>query len=984
MIRRAIAITLLLLTLTPAVAMAQGQSPAAATLSRCVQTTGRLDVIFMIDEHQSIGFTDPLGLRVDGVDAAIAGFERLAQTPIDGQAPTIKVLLEGFGGIVIPSPTASGALSDWMRLDAGTLTNVLAAANEYRSRHAIEDTDFALALSAARTLLAREAVAETEAGGPPPCKALIWFTNGRYLITDRNQPFNKYTYAGLVAERGTPANPLLPLTEPYAPGLRLGTPGSGAAIQAAGTRYLCRPGGVMDGLQSDGVGTDGVVKFTFGLTQLMSPTQQDLLEALTSGRGGGVQCGSTLSPSAGQYLPIAQDRCLLFVFAGLLDGTGCPPPTTPVCAQAACERGLNAFRTLPGISSFLIRADTGASNIEIDLRGPDGHHLTVLPGSTTLLSDSGASIAQQWYSSRDVELTGTLPPSSGSWVGPWAYAFVDPTGAETSAVPISQVELTAGLTPRLAQRQVYRGTTTPLRLYFTDTTGNPVASGPLLADARPSASVTDSQTNQTLTTPVGQRQADGSYRVPLTVSAGSTSPYVLLSVEVPFAMGTGAAILPLRRTFELPVALPAGQGFPTVTPSSLNLPSINGNGTSTGALTIRASPNAGGCVWVTAPTHQSPTGTRSVLATVTPDATTQARCLPLAKGQSAHLRVSFTVHGATAGTMNVTVPVHLRSDLVGRSAVVTIGGSLALYPPRNIAKRVAILIVALLIGILIPLVVLYLLNWQGARFTPEQSLLRLALDIVVFPESRLEGPGHTHPEAPRLAFDWARKSGRDRGQSRLRLDLTPLARPDAPELWIELRGIAARRPKDLFTGASGEAILPGHVLMIGGQGRVTSSTGSAAADVPLRLPGTWMFAVERVVSSEETFEAPRLAEVHGRLLLLLSLSPDLTDGQDLLASAARELVAQDWAALIAAAGAEPGPRPLAGLVALLRGGRAGSAAEDENADWPGITDFTEGSTSESEAEPGSPGQDAEPDADTPTWGSAPDDSPEPPSRGRRF
>jgi hypothetical protein len=982
MIRRTFLLTLSLLLLPAAVAHGQAQSPAAATLSRCVQTTGRLDVVFMIDEHQSIGFTDPLGLRVDGVDAAIAGFERLADTPVNGSAPTIKVLLEGFGGIVIPDPNAPGAVSDWIQLNAGTLTNVLAAANQYRSRHAIEDTDFALALNAARTLLAREAVADTEAGGPPPCKALIWFTNGRYLITDRNEPFNQYTYQGLVAKRGTPGNPLLPLTEPYAPNLRLGTGGSGAVLQSAGTEYLCRPGGVMDGLQSD-----GVVKFTFGLTQLMSSSQQSLLEALTSRQGGRTHCGSTLSPQTGQYLPIAQDRCLLFVFAGLLDGTGCPTPVTPVCLKTACQRGLNAFRTIPGLRSFLIRADTGGEQIAIDLRGPDRQHLSFTPGSSRVLSDAGASIAQHWYSNRDVELTATLPAASTAWIGPWTYAFVDPTGRETSAVPISQVELTTGLTPHLAPPRVFRGSTTNLGLYFTDPSGATVSGGPLLADVRPSATVTDPRTNGTVTAQVGARRADGTYGIPLAVPIDSTSPYELLSVEVPFAFGAGAEILPLRRTFKLPVELPAGQGFPMVAPSSINLPSISGNGTSTGLLTVTASPNSGGCAWVSAPTHQAPQGTRSVLATVSPNATTSAHCLHLAKGQSARLRVSFTVHGAAVGTMNVTVPVHLRSDLVRRSAVVMIGGSLALYPPRNIAKRVAILIAALLLGILIPLALLYFLNRRGARFTPPQSLLRLALDIVIFPASRVETPGHGLVEAPRLGFDWVSKSGRDRAQSTAKLDLTPAGRADAPELAVELRGIAARRPKDLFTGAYGEAVLPGHVLIIGADGHVTTSTGSAPARVPLRLPGTWIFALERVVSGAETLDAPRIAEVHGRLLLLLSLSAGLTDGQELLDDAARHLIGQDWAALITAAGMEPDRGALGGLLAHLGGRRSATAPDERSEDegWPEISDFgAEPRLIDADPTAGSPGARQPTQGERPASGEDPDADPERRGGGRRF
>lgn len=940
---------------TGSAAASEAPSAAATTLSQCVETNGRLDVLFVIDQSGSIRFTDPLNQRVDGVDAALSGFARLAEASA-GQSPiSIRVLFEGFYGRVTPDPDAPNATSLWQTVTPQTLPGLLAQAAAFRSRNTGEDTDYALAFLAARKLLAREAVAETEAGGAPPCKAIIWFTDGGYDITARTQV-------------GPNA---LSATEPYAPGINLDSTAGAAAGETAGRQFLCRPGGLLDGLQSD-----GVVKFTFGLTRFMSPYDEDFLEAVTTGKGGDLRCGSTLSSATGQFQPITDDQCLFFQFGGLLDGGGCPAPTA--------QRALNAFRTIPGLSGFLLRASTGGSDIDLVLRGPDHRSVTFDPGGSGTTNVAGAAVAEQWFSDRALELTGTFPRASSTWIGPWSYVFVDPTETEPNAVPIADVQLIAGLAPRVSPQRVVRGATTTLRLTFADPGGQTVTSGPLLDDARPTVTVTEPQQGVNVPELVSARGSGGTFTVPITLPADLTEPYVLLNVMVPFASATGAEIEPLRDTFKLPVGLPPG--FPTVTPESLQLASIEGSGSSTATLTVRARPNSGGCVWVSGARLVAPSGTKATTTTVSPGATSPTTCVSLAPGAHTRLHVAFGATEAAVGTGDARVVVHLHSNLRRQTTTVTLVGSIELYPPRNIAKRVAILVLALVLGVLFPLALLFALNLIGARFTPPQSLLALGLDVTVLPAVRVDQVGRPHhpPQAPRLPFDWVSKSAGATPPRALTLDLTPAARPDAPALAVQLHGVTVRRPADLFVGPSGDAIVPGHLLLVGAVGHVRSSAGVAPAEVPLRLPGVWMFVVERITTAPNGLSAGTPTEVHGRLLLLLSLSPALNDGQQLADAACRDLVSADWAGLLAQAGAERHRSVWQRLTGAVHRPRRREYDSGEDGEWPTGSEEGPPTDATNGGAPGSPGgRDPFAGSDGQS-GPGPDEDSDPPSGGRRF
>ncbi len=834
-------------------------SPAAATLSRCVQISHRLDVVFIVDESKSIKRTDPNGLRVDGIDAALGGFARLASSRVGGSAATIKVLFEGFGGYVTPDPsTAAGqSLVNWHTLTPATLNRLLASAGAFRKRNDVEDTDYALALTAARQLLAREAVAQTGSGGAPPCKAVVWFTDGAYLITDRDQSIS----------------PPLPLTEPYAPGVRLGRKGSGPVMRAAGRTFLCRPGGLMDGLQSD-----GVVRFTFGLTREMSPKDSAFLQAVTEGAGLGTTCGSTLSAQTGEYQPVAAADCLFFEFGNLLDGGGCPPPV-PLGGQ-------NAFRTIRGLSGFLIRASTGAGNVAIDLTGPTGQHVHLVPNGAAPVQLSSATITPHWSSTRTVELDAVLPLASTAWVGPWSYQFVAPAGQDQQAQPRATVEELGDLTPQLiGVHPAIRGRTTTLSAGLVDPAGRIAASGPLADAATLSADVSDPVSGADTPLPVAPRAPGGTSPLRLTIPDSSTAPYVTLDLTAAFSPADGATIAPVQHSYRIPVLLPTGEGFPTISPTTLHLRPISGQGQSTTTLTFTGTSHVPGCVWIDPAHLVGPGLTRRAMAAFSLAVDSQAHCLTLAQGQSRQVTMTVSVHGAQSGTMNVTLPVHLRSGLVSKSEQTQIGGSLELYPPINVGKRILIIVGLALLLVLIPIALLLIVNRVTGLFTAPQQLRTGSREITVEPHAQVTGRDGEPVRLPPEEVVELLTEGADRR-------VHTLAIPGG-ETALLLRTSVARTVRDLISGPLGIADAGGQRLVVGGNGRLRSWAAGTEREVPLSLPGLWLFLPSSPIPVEAT-EVARRAPIEGQLVILIrNGDPDLEAGQKVADRAVAELARMD-------------------------------------------------------------------------------------------
>jgi hypothetical protein len=889
-----------------------GPAPAASTLARCVQTTNRLSVLVLMDESGSLGGkggTDPQNQRVEGLRAALAGLAHLASGPAGGQAPAVDVLLLGFYGKVSPPPDKAR----WLAVTENSLASLDARAGEYANQNYGRDTDYGTALLAARQLLAQHAAEQTRTGGPAPCKALIWFTDGRYDITDR------------IGATG------LPTTVPYAPNIKLDQPGAGKRATLAGKTFLCRPGGLMDGLASD-----GVIKFTVGLSVQMSAEDSAFLNSATTGLGAGFRCGSQLSPKTGAYLSVANARNLFFAFGSMLEGSNVPITSTATCPVKPCERGSSAFRTVPGLHRFRIQASTGANGIEIVLRSPTGAAIHLGYGASGQVSAlGGTTVSARWLSPQTVEIEGDFLTSSSAWVGPWSFSFVAPQGGDTAAVPLSTTQLYADATPVLVGRDaVIRGGSSPLTLAIRQRHGQQKATDPLVTSVLPTVVTTDPVTGRSATVPVTAEAERGVYGAAVAVPTESEAPYLQLSVDLRFPAIDGVPVAPVEGTFRLPVRLPAHEGFPTVAPLELQLPSVTGKSKTAGFLTVTASPDASGCVWLAAPTARAPREAGEVLVTSAPAAASASGCIHLANGQSRRITVTLAPTNAATGSARVTLPVVLISSITAGSRRTAIQATFEMLPAPNVAKRIWLTAVLTLSGILIPLLLLHLLNYAGARFTEPQRLQTLIQDVEIDPEEGLR------------AADGGAVKERLADFTMLEHDRGLHAARSLSVGGFQLRTVASGSLRDrvfsLLRGPYGVAESNGAPLLAGAGRPLRVWRNGTAHEVPLALRGAWLFLptyVPALSPDGSVDDALGGRCVKGRLLLLIADNESHERAAQLVLRAGGALQTHAWDTL--------GPAPLrAGRMRALRE-RFGShqAPEDE---FPTMPD-EEGAASQSRA-----------------------------------
>lgn len=853
-------------------------SPAAQNLSECVQTNHNLAVLMLIDESGSLRTTDPLNQRVDGVRAAVTGLADLSETPVRGRKPQVSVLFAGFYGLVHPDPN-EGAGSEWHEVDGSTVDALDAEAEKYADLNVGKATDYATALSAAHQLLVERAAELTSDGGPPPCKVLIWFTDGRYSIPTR---------VGAAGQG-------LPKSVGYAPHLNLAEKGAGVKAVAAGKAFMCRPGGLMDSIAED-----RIVRFTVALSTQLSPSDAAFLDAATTGSAGGARCGSRLSDRTGEYLVADNGDRLFFVF-GNLGGSSPPVKSGEVCPRLACVRGTTTFQTVPGLSSFLIRASSDGGGAVLEVTGPDGDSARLRPGGPRQLSISGTGVTQRWVSPRAVEVQGDFTPRESAWVGRWSYAFVDPTPAPSGRQRprgYSTLQLFSDLEPTLAGKPVVlRGVPTDLRLGLSSgSSAGGVATGPLARSASVTATISDPVTETTRSVPV-RRSGPGKYVATVSVPSSSSASVLYLGLTANLSTPGGTPIAPQLRSFSLPVRLPPGQGYPTVRPAELQLPSVEGDGTAEGAIEIVGSPVADGCAWIGRPRVEGPEAAGRIATTVDPQPGSADHCLPVAKRQRRTLTIRLSPADRATGTVTASLPVHLRSEITGEQRVTTVPVTFVLVSPPDIERRAALFAALVAIGVLLPLALLYALNRSGARFTAPQQLLVLAQDAT------LSDAGLDVAVEPSLAaFEPLMGSGAGRDVRQMKVDLA------------ELRTVAARNLRDLFSGPYGlAAAANGGSVRAGGPsiGRLRSWRSGAEHEVPLSITGVWLFLPRDANAGaglDSSFDGDPWGDgdvdpwesgeegerqIGGRLILLVSRSSDAGLGRELLADASLALRESD-------------------------------------------------------------------------------------------
>jgi von Willebrand factor type A domain len=526
--------------------------PALSTLATCVRDAKQVAVVLLIDESGSLKRTDPRNRRVVAVKSALDSLAGLAEREIGGSRPVVNVSMATFA-------SDYQTLVPWTRLGYSNLPALSTSAESLAQRNRGVDTDYAAALlGAQRALAEHQGVA---------CRAVMWFTDGKYDIDARR-------------------NGQLP-TKSYAPNAR-----TTAELVTAGQQLICQPKGLADQLRTQHIAT-----IALALTGGLDSADRDFLSALTIGTGGGTTCGSVDGRLTGAFLPVNNLSELVASFdsVGALLGFGVqgkPFFDVPVCIQTVCNAGTRSLPVDLGMSGVHLSAQTGGNDVSVVLHSPQAT-VTFAPnqtasatgtpptGAPTVSSTPTAPVQQftlgaaagraVWLAPDVVTIDITLPADSVAWSGKWSVAFVgtEKKGEVPAVAPGFRTFYYSAVTARV---RTGAGANSPLAVELINHPGGSRLLPAVIAATKLSLNgATDDGATARFTTPLtastGATFVPSASRAPVsagkTRASSETTSTPILQVELQLTTASGIRLLPTRVKVDRP----------TLAPRLLNTPS---------------------------------------------------------------------------------------------------------------------------------------------------------------------------------------------------------------------------------------------------------------------------------------------------------------------------------------------------------------------------------------------------------------------------
>jgi hypothetical protein len=819
-------------------------------LATCARDSGRLNVMLLMDESGSLPRTDPEAQRVAAAQSAIRSLARLGEDP----DIVVELALAGFA-------VDFGLRGSWTVVDNSTVDSLLRDVETYRDRDNGLDTDFAEAFLGASEELSRRAA---DVGGSD-CRLLLLFTDGDYDVE----------------ERTTEARRRQGLEKSYAPGLRLDVPGNAERVEDLGRELLCDGDGLVDRLREE-----NVVLVTIALEEEISDDDRRFLQAMSLGESDGASCGELRGQGIGAYLPATDLAELLAGFgraANEISGgtSGLDERELPVCPEERCAEGSREFELSAAYEQFHLLANTGAPDVVVELASPETDEVLVLEsGDNGRVELGSVDLDIVWLSPLDVAVDGTLPADEDGWQGTWTMTFVDTTGLHSDAVARAQLYLFGGLTPELVGEPLFRmGEEASLDIRIVDASGTPRTPAGFVEEAGLSATVTDPVSGRSQELAVSQPDAAGistaSWAVPSDIEAATVN----VSVRLDVVAQTGIALQPRIRTYALSVLPPVT--YPSLGPAQLQLTGITGReGEATGTILIRGGEESSGCVWFEGVNVQRvPRNTDGVTGSFDPPAGAQTDCLAVGAGEEREVEVRIDVERVASGGVEGRVQARLVSDASPEVLSAELPFVFDMHRPVDQARRIGLTAALLLIGFLLPLLVLWVLNWWGARYEPLARLRTAVVPVRV-----------TNDRLRRV------REGRDVPLSFEAEDFANTPGPDEPVREATFDGIQLGSKVPLFP------FRPAHGVVSTDGSDVVASDGAISrgspvrGKVPFNLARQWIFTLE-------DYELPEDGEpeVRGTLRTFLPEGPmhrqigDLVDELARTVPAAAQELARDAA-----------------------------------------------------------------------------------------
>jgi hypothetical protein len=680
----------------PAGAAAPASDDAAVSaFGGCLQAANEGSVLLLVDSSGSLGGATGTDNSNDRVKAANYLVDELTN-----YAQSTKIHLDAAVATFDASyrPTLG-----WTALSAANGPVLHGAIDNLASANTGFETDYVSALEGARAALRQHA------GGSESkrCQALVWFTDGKYEIDARVNDSQRSSF-------GT--------TKAFAPGVQLDDPAGASKAQALGQTSLCRNGGTADQLRADGIET-----FAVGLARSGDPANFTLMKSVAIG---GTGCGALGDASSGDFRLATDINSLIFAFDRVgAPGTGIAQPDRTVCQQPALCRQVHTFVLDDSIQQVQLLGSAAASGIEVYVQGPGQKAAVRLPRAASYpqrLRLGATPASYSWPAPETVSLTLERPVVPASWVGAWKVTFVDPTGTKLDTVSHTQVHILSDLRPAwLNPGEQLRAGDAKAR-FALGLTRSTSASVPLNPATLKSSVTLSSElrfadgTKLSLPT-LTKSQITTPQSVDLSrASPGAATLHLQLQITTADAPNPLGKPIPGTRladsVVDIPVKIASPANFPLV-PDRINI------GTHDAGQTFKVAIPLGGqgCTYLSKVSID--TEPAAAATSVKSAANTPASCVK-SVANTQQLALTVSTRPSQAGSINGSLVMHLvSSDSPRRELTKTVSLTGDLRVSADAAVQWTVFAVALLVGILVPLLLLYLFSWLGCRIPGTRQII---------------------------------------------------------------------------------------------------------------------------------------------------------------------------------------------------------------------------------------------------------------------
>lgn len=672
-------------------------TPAHATAAddfvSCLNGSRSGDLIILVDTSASLQSSDAEAARVQAAEFLL---QRLARSS-DASGVELNVALAGFANRYEPA-------NEFVQLNSQSVDGVTGDMRDFANRNDGEGTDYWLGLDGARRDLA-----ERKQQNPQSCQGIVFFSDGS-LDIDR-----------------APDEDQNPVDRPYDPENELRSDAEREQARQRAAESMCRDGGLSDQLR-----IAPITLFGIGLTAEAAAGDFDLMERVSAG-----DCGA--QPPNGQFTTADNIDELLAAF-DQISGEG-QEQEGGYCTdrEAECSEGAHEFVLDPSVASVSILGSGDLENPLMVLRSPGGTELELPVGTVgeeqTAEAD-GVTVTWTWQSPRTFSVDMDKGEADQAWTGQWQVLFFDPESQNPEARSRTNIHVTGNVFPewRNADVALRTGEEVGLEFGLADSAGEPVDPASLQGDSTFSAVLVDGTGTEIPIAELQGAEITGEHLVDTNdLAVGAATLRMTLGVttadwtnprtgeQVP-----GTELRP--QVSEVPVTIGPAAGYPTLG-ERVSFGPIEGDVEASSTLTVTGP----GCVWVDSSVPPTiTTGPEEVTGvSITSSHNSAETCLQLAEGEEAQLPVDLFSEQSGNGALNGTFTVVSASDQdPAQTQATEVGYNAELTRPLNPTNFVLTLIAALVLGLGIPIGLLYIAKWVTAKI-PGRGLIYTPVPVEV-------------------------------------------------------------------------------------------------------------------------------------------------------------------------------------------------------------------------------------------------------------